>query len=155
MLFQSIPFLLWTAICTLQQKLMKKRRRGKKIDHFNKAARSWQEKIPNKDRVRKGQKYWQGWSYRRNTGGVSLKDSGKKAGEVMSSGPWVTQQAGGDDWPSPQWCVSWQGWELAVQHWQGDEQHMVSLAKGNCSHGTSEILIYLEAGLALGNKASK
>lgn len=42
------------------------------------------------------------WSYRRRTGKVSLKDSNKKAREVMSTGPWVTQKAGGDNWLSLQ-----------------------------------------------------
>lgn len=38
-------------------------------------------------------------SSRRSTGGASLKDTNVKAGDVMSTGPWVTQQAGEDGWP--------------------------------------------------------
>lgn len=40
------------------------------------------------------------WSGRRSTGGASLKDADEKAGEVMSTGRWVTQQASGAGWPS-------------------------------------------------------
>lgn len=39
---------------------------------------------------------WRG----RSTGGASLKEDGGKAGEVTSTGPWVTRLAGGDGWPS-------------------------------------------------------
>lgn len=39
------------------------------------------------------------WSSR-STGRASLKDIDEKAGKVISAGPWVAQQAGGDGWPS-------------------------------------------------------